>query len=364
MDFLACAKRSVGRRHFSQSHSDGGGAVIRPLGQQQQDKLVGQAATYQPRSDVVSKEIVGVIRQVLVAGVRAHGIGGVVRGVASMRDVTTVGGVLARFLPRTVANGHELSDIGEILSRANILWWSASGDCCGGGVDSRDKAALMWARSWGGQDPVVTWLDDKMHPDPPRPHQSKRAVGGYTASELAEIFLWCEQQHTQRRRDVCAAVVGLSFGAGISAAELRMVTSDDIAVDGSTAAVGGKILPVRPEVRSALAALRDRNVLLKAVKNPLSLVPHPVSFRVQTRRLQETWGVAELAEGRSLQSVMQRIPRSTALRAVEAAPDFGPWPAGVGLNAGAVRAAPLGDLVMGAETSFSPSLQVIQGGRL
>lgn len=221
----------------------------------------------------------------------------------------------------------------------------------------------MWARSWVSDGPVATWLDDKLHPDPPQARRVERGAGEHSVNELAEIFLCCEQQNTQRRRDVCAAVVALRFGAGLSAAELRLVAAGDVAADGSTVTVGKDILPVRPEVRSALADLRDGNALLAAVKNPLSLVPHPTSRRVQARKLQETWGVAELAEGRSLRAVMQRIPLNTALRAVKAAPNFGPWPAGVELNAGEIRAAPVGHLVLGAETSISPSLQVIRGGR-
>lgn len=72
--------------------------------------------------------------------------------------------------------------------------------------------------------------------------------------------------------------------------------------------------------------------------------------------------MAELAEGRSLQSVMQRIPQSTALRAVKAAPNFGSWPAGMELMGVLIRAAPVNG-GLGAVSSISPSLQLIRGGR-
>lgn len=362
MDFLAYLQGKRAEHETRSVHAGGGATMTRRVEAERRRELEAKALMYWPRNGTVSEDVIEVIRLILLAGVRAHGDGGLVRGVASDRDLTTAGGVLVRFLPSVCALGGELGDLEACFGRDLIRWWSAPGGFCKEGADSRDKAALMWARSWVAQDPVATWLDDKMHPDPPRPRQAKRAFGGYAARELAEIFLWCEQQHTQRRRDVCAAVVGLCFGAGLSAAELRMVIACDIAADGSAVAVGGEALPVRPEVRSALADLCDRNALLTAVKNPLSLVPHPVSFRVQTRRLQESWGVAELAEGRSLQSVMQRIPQSTALRAVKAAPNFGSWPAGMELMGVLIRAAPVNG-GLGAVSSISPSLQLIRGGR-
>lgn len=364
MDFLAYLQGKRAERETWGVHAGGGATMIRRVEAERRRELEAKALMCRPRNGTVSEDVIEVIRLVLLAGVRAHGDGGVVRGVVSGRDLTTAGGVLVRFLPSVCALGGELGDLEACFGRDLIRWWSAPGGFCKEGMDSRDKAVLMWARSWVSEDPIATWLDDKLHPDPPRVRRVRGAAGGYTASELTQVFSWCEQQNTQRRRDVCAAVVALCFGAGLSAAELRLVDAGHVAADGSSVTVGDEILPVRAEVRSALVDLQDRNALLTAVRNPLSLVPHPASCRIQARKLQEAWGVAELAEGRSLQSVMQRIPRSTALRAVKAAPDFGPWPAGVELNAGAVRAAPLGDLVMGAETSFSPSLQVIQGGRL
>lgn len=242
--------------------------MIRRVEAERRRELEAKALMYRPRNGTVSEDVIEVIRLVLLAGVRAHGDGAVVRGVASDRDLTTAGGVLVRFLPSVCALGGELGDLEACFGRDLIRWWSAPGGFCKEGMDSRDKAVLMWARSWVSDDPVATWLDDKLHPDPPQARRAEVGAKGHCASELAEIFLWCEQQNTQRRRDVCAAVVALCFGAGLSAAELRLVAAGDVAADGSTVTVGDEILPVRAEVRSALVNLQDRNALLTAVRNP------------------------------------------------------------------------------------------------
>lgn len=281
VDFLAYLQGKRAEREAWGVHAGGGATMNRRVEAGRRRELEAKALMYRPRNGTVSEDVIEVIRLILLAGVRAHGDGGVVRGVASDRDLTTAGGVLVRFLPSVCALGGEYGDLEACFGRDLIRWWSAPGGFCKEGADSRDKAVLMWARSWVSDDPVATWLGDKLHPDPPQARRVEVGAKGYCASELAEIFLWCERQNTQRRRDVCAAVVALCFGAGLSAAELRLVDAGDVVADGSTVTVGDKILPVRAEVRSALVDLQDRNALLAAVRNPLSLVPHPASCRVK-----------------------------------------------------------------------------------
>lgn len=78
-------------------------------------ELEAKALRYRPRSAAVPEDVIEVIRLVLLAGVRAHGDGGVVRGVASGRDLTTAGGVLVRFLPSVCALGASLATLKRVL---------------------------------------------------------------------------------------------------------------------------------------------------------------------------------------------------------------------------------------------------------
>lgn len=300
--------------------------------QDDRGELLRHAKSYRPRRSPVDEPTVAVIRSALIAGVNAHGSGGVVRGIRSARDVTTVGALLARFIPTMEEQGYSVDDLPEMLSRESILWWRGQ-DCeVSKSTLRRDATTLRWVRSWIADDPAEVWLDDLMHPDPPQPTVESPAHCGYTVNEMAEIFACAGSHATQRRRDQATATVALSFGASLTSREVLSVRNGDVAVDGTSVAVGETTLPVREEVSAALADLKAREVFPLDTARPLHGVPDSAP-RVTTTRLRLTWGTAQLADGTDFETVASRLPFRTALRAAAAAPRFVGWPGGVVLGA-------------------------------
>ncbi|SES35156.1 hypothetical protein [Corynebacterium cystitidis] len=180
---------------------------------------------------------------------------------------------------------------------------------------------------WLSDDPAIAWLDRHSIALASRP--KPRYAGGYSLTELAAIFSWASTHSTQVRRDLCVGVVALAFGAGLSTSEIREVKTEDIALDGSTVVVGDSRLSVRDEVCNALADLRARDVFPLPDTRYISTMKQPQGIHVTPRRLMLSWAVAKMAEGTTLQAVTSRIPRATALRAMEEVSGFGSWPEGV-----------------------------------
>lgn len=99
-------------------------------------------------------------------------------------------------------------------------------------------------------------------------------------------------------------------------------------------------------------------------------------IHVTPRRLMLSWAVAKMAEGATLQAVTSRIPKATALRAMEEVSVFGSWSEGVVLRnvvsdcAGAAKRtkgtrkpkSKAGKQSHGEPSQTYPRLRLIEGG--
>ncbi|SES35142.1 hypothetical protein [Corynebacterium cystitidis] len=95
----------------------------RPLNPQQREMLLEKARSYRPRHNPVSDEVLAVMRQVLIAGVEVHGLDTLVRGIADDKKLSTVGGMLARYIPAMMVLGSEPSDLDDLFDGDRIAWW-------------------------------------------------------------------------------------------------------------------------------------------------------------------------------------------------------------------------------------------------
>lgn len=80
MDFLAYLQGKRAEREAWGVHAGGGATMNRRVEAGRRRELEAKALMYRPRNGTVSEDVIEVIRLILLAGVRAHGDGGVVRG--------------------------------------------------------------------------------------------------------------------------------------------------------------------------------------------------------------------------------------------------------------------------------------------
>jgi len=137
----------------------------------------------------------------------------------------------------------------------------------------------------------------------------------YSAREVAEMRVWAAVQRESRSADA-VVLLALGIGAGLTAAELCSVTTDDIGVDGASVHVRGareRDVRIEPEWRDILRDSRPPAggpVFLPGVRwytNKVSdfvRATHGDQLRPKPQRMRATWLVRRMSEGVPLQDLV------------------------------------------------------------